>query len=358
MTKRIFIIAEAGVNHNGDLDTALALVDAAAAAGADAVKFQTFSAARLASPFAQQAAYQARNTGAEESQLTMLKRLELDVGAHERLIARCRERSIQFLSSPFDAGSLDLLAHRFDLPTIKLGSGELTNGPLLLAAARTEKPLILSTGMATLGEVEEALGVLAFGYAEPVAEPTGRAAFRTAYADPVNREALKEKVTLLHCTTEYPAAFEDVNLRALDTLQAAFGLRVGYSDHTPGIAVAVAAAACGATVLEKHFTLDRSMPGPDHRASLEPDELAAMVTAVRQVEAALGDGRKTPRPAEIRNVAAARKSLVAARDIAAGTDLKAADVAIMRPGDGRSPMDFWDVLGTPAPRTCRAGEPL
>lgn len=354
---RIAIIAEAGVNHNGSLDLALKLVDAAADAGADVVKFQTFKAENLASRHAAKAEYQTRTTGSAESQLDMLRRLELSAAAHDAILARCTDRGIRFLSTPFDLESLSFLADHLQVEHIKLGSGELTNAPLLLAVANTGKPLLLSTGMADLGEVELALGVLALGYAKKAEHPS-RAAFAAAYATPDYRTALTTKVTLLHCTTEYPAPYAEVNLRAMDTLAAAFGLPVGFSDHTPGIAIPIAAAARGAIVIEKHMTLDRSMAGPDHKASLEPAEFAAMVDGIRQVELALGDGRKQPAPSERKNIEIARKSIVAARAIAAGEIFTTENLAVKRPGSGFSPFRYWDLLGKPAARGYDPDEPI
>lgn len=355
MTQKTLIIAEAGVNHDGDLATALALVDAAAAAGADVVKFQTFRADKLASRHAAKAEYQKRETGADETQAAMLRRLELDEAAHEKLIARCAARAIAFLSSPFDPGSLDLLAWRFDLPRIKLGSGEITNAPLLVAVGRTGKPVILSTGMSHLAEIEQALAALAIGYLGK--EPGGKA-FAEVLAGDAAWEILRAKVALLHCTTQYPTPVEDVNLKAMDTLRAAFGLPVGYSDHTNGIAVALAAVARGASIIEKHFTLDRTRPGPDHAASLEPGELKAMVEGIRAIEAALGDGIKRPAPSESANIEVARKSLVAARPIPAGTLLTAGDITVKRPGGGLSPFAYWDLIGRRAPKSFVEDEPL
>lgn len=354
---RAIIIAEAGVNHNGSLDMALRLVDAAAEAGADLVKFQTFKAESLASASAPKAAYQARTTGSDESQLDMLRRLELSEPAHERLLDHCKQRGIQFLSTPFDSQSLALLVDRFGLQRVKLGSGDLTNAPLLLSIARKGAAVILSTGMATLGEIEDALGVLAFGY-DKAAASASPAAFQAAYADSGRRAALAGLVTLLHCTTEYPAPIEDVNLRAMDTLARAFALPVGYSDHTVGINVAIAAAARGAAIIEKHFTLDRSLPGPDHAASLEPAELTRMVAAIRDVEVCLGDGIKLPKPSELKNIAVARKSLFAAQDIAAGEAFTDLNLTVMRPGNGRSTFDYWSYVGQPARRAYRAGEQI
>lgn len=352
--QRVTVIAEAGVNHNGSLHRALKLVDAAAEAGADMVKFQTFKADKLASGRVPKAAYQLHNTGSTTSQLDMLRALELSESDHEALIARCEQRGIRFLSTPFDPGSLDLLANRFGLPVIKLGSGELTNGPLLFQAARTGRNLIVSTGMATLAEVKEALGVLAFGYVG-TGVPS-RPAFQRAFESESGKLALRENVKLLHCTTEYPAPMEDVNLLAMQGLRAEFGVAVGFSDHTVGIAIAIAAAALGACVVEKHFTLDRSLPGPDHKASIEPGDLAAMIQAIREVEKAMGDGLKAPRPSELANVAVARKVLVAARDVAKGMVIAPEDVAILRAGTGISPMAYWELVGSVALRNFSAGE--
>lgn len=339
-----FIIAEAGVNHNGSLKLAKQLVDVAVQAGADAVKFQTFQAEKVISRLAPKAAYQRRTTAQDESQLEMVRKLELTAEQHFELVEYCRQKNIQFLSTPFDESSVDLLVKRLDVPVVKIPSGEITNGPLLLHIARTGRPVILSTGMSTLGEVETALGVLAFGYTCPHDEPS-LDAFQSAYASAEGQQALRKKVTLLHCTTEYPAPFEDVNLRAMDTLRTAFGLPVGYSDHTPGIAVPIAAVARGAVVIEKHVTLDRNLPGPDHKASLEPDELKQMVQSIRQVEQALGSGLKIPFPSEIKNISVARRSLVAACPIKKGERFTGENVIAKRPGNGVSPMLFWDYVG-------------
>jgi len=348
MTKRrVFIIAEAGVNHNGDLDKALRLVEAAADAGADCVKFQTFTADGLAGTSAEKATYQKATTAADESQLDMLRRLELPRAWHLKLIERCEARGLVFLSTPFELQSLAFLAEELRLDLIKLGSSELTNAPLLYAAGRTAKKLIVSTGMGTLAETEAALGAIACG---GLGRAPGRAAFSAAFASDQGKSLLAERVTLLHCVTEYPSPEEETNLRAMDALRNAFRLRTGYSDHTMGTAVSIAAVALGAEVIEKHVTLDRSMPGPDHRASLEPAELKEMVVAIRHVENALGDGVKAPCPSEIKNMAIARKSLVAARAIRAGELFSAENVTTKRPGSGRSPFDYWEVLGRPAAR--------
>jgi N-acetylneuraminate synthase len=352
-----YVIAEAGVNHDGSLERALALVDVAADAGADAVKFQTFRAESIAAAGARKARYQAETTGTAESQLEMLRRLELAPEHHDALSARCRERGIEFLSTAFDRESLDLLVGRLGIARVKVPSGEITNGPLLLAMARTGLPIILSTGMSTLDEIREALGVLAHGWTVEH-DPLTSADFRALVRAPGAAELVRERVTILQCTTEYPAPFADVNLRAMDTLRDTFGAAVGLSDHSPGIAVPIAAVSRGATVVEKHFTLDRTLPGPDHRASLEPDELSAMIEGIRAVEQALGDGEKSPRPSELGNRDVARRSLVAARAIAAGAIITADDVTAKRPGTGRSPMDTWNVIGTRATRDLVPDEPI
>jgi N-acetylneuraminate synthase len=349
----VHVIAEAGVNHNGDMALARRLIDIAAEAGADAVKFQTFRAETLATAAAPKARYQTTTTDAGESQFAMLKKLEIAREEHAPLADHCRRAGIAFLSTPFDIGSLEFLVSDLGLGTVKLPSGEVTNGPFLLAAARSGADIILSTGMSTLGEVEEALAVLAFGCLDAAAVPCRRA-FLDAYNSAEGRAALAVRVRLLHCTTEYPTPFADINLRAMDTLAAAFGLPVGLSDHSPGIAVPIAAVARGARLVEKHFTLDKAMAGPDHRASLDPAELAAMIAGIRAVEAALGNGIKTVQPSEMENRRVVRKSLVAAHPIAAGHTMAADDLAVKRPGTGLSPMAYWDVLGRPASRNYAA----
>ncbi len=356
MMKRTLIIAEAGVNHDGSLDKAVALVDAAAQAGADIVKFQTFSAKALAGLSAKKADYQQRTTDAGEGQLAMLERLELPHTAHHILIERARERGIEFLSTPFDDVSLRFLLS-LNLPRIKIGSGDLTNAPLLHAAAKAGATLILSTGMATLGEVEEALGVLAHGYGGNEDRPS-LAAFRAAWRDPSARAALSKHVSLLHCTTDYPCPVADVNLAAMAAMRSAFQLPVGYSDHTDGFEIAVAAVALGATTIEKHLTLDRTATGPDHAASLEPAGFKLMVTAIRNVELAIGDGIKAPQQSEIRNIPVARKSIVAARLLRAGEAIGPSDITAKRPGGGRPPIEYWSLIGTPAPRALEPDDPL
>ena len=343
----VFIIAEAGVNHNGSIEMAKQLIDVAAEAGADVVKFQTFKAEKVISRYAPKADYQGKTTVETESQLEMVKKLQLDEEAHQVLIQHCRSRHIEFLSTPFDFDSIDLLARTLNLPRLKIPSGEITNGPYLLHIAKTGKPVILSTGMSTLGEVEVALGVLAFGYLSQNARPSLQK-FQDAYCSEKGQDILAKKVTLLHCTTEYPAPFDEVNLQTMATMRAAFGLPVGLSDHTPGIAVPIAAVALGAAVVEKHFTLDKNLPGPDHKASLEPYELKAMVTAIRQVEKALGNGQKIPSPSELKNREIARKSLMTACPIKKEELFTENNIAIKRPGNGLSPMSYWALLGRQA----------
>ncbi len=352
------IIAEAGVNHNGSLAMAKRLVEVAAEAGADVVKFQTFKAERLVSRTATKASYQLQTTDAGESQYEMIKSLELDEAAHEELIKHCAVCGIEFLSTPFDLESVDLLVDRLGLSRLKLPSGEITNAPLLIKAARSGKPVILSTGMCTLADVEAALEVLAFGYTRPLDEHPSPVAFREAFCSVEGRSALNDNVILLHCTTEYPAPFGDVNLRAMDTLRTAFALPVGFSDHTAGSSAAIAAVARGAVIIEKHFTLDRTLPGPDHKASLEPDELASMVHSIRNVEQTLGSGRKVPAPSEIKNIPVARKSLVAACAITKGERLTELNLAVKRAGDGISPLRYWDILGRIADRDYQPDETI
>jgi N-acetylneuraminate synthase len=355
---RTYVIAEAGINHNGSIQSALGLVDAAAEAGADAIKFQTFRARDLVSVHAEKAKYQRDTTDQEESQLEMLLRFELNENMHVALIERAASRGIDFLSTPFDFPSLSLLVDRFSLKTIKLSSSEITNAPFLLEAARRSLRLIVSTGMSTIGEVEEALGVIAFGFiSAPDATPVS-GAFEAAFASAEGQEALRRSVTLLHCTTEYPAPLVEINLRAMDTMSAAFGVPVGYSDHSLGIHVAIAAVARGARMVEKHFTLDRALPGPDHQASLEPAELAEMIRAIREVEVALGDGVKRPTASEWANRRIARKGIVAAAAISTGDIFSVDNLAIKRPASGGSPFDYWSLIGRKALHSYAVDDPI
>jgi len=325
------IIAEAGVNHNGDMVLARRLIDEAADAGADLVKFQTFRADRLVTRTAAKADYQSAATDGAESQHAMLRRLELSAAMHHELISHCKARSIGFLSTAFDIESIRFLVD-LGLQLFKIPSGEITNLPYLRYIGKLGKEVIMSTGMADLADVEGALKTL-----EEAGTP-------------------QRQVTVLHCTTEYPTPMGEVNLRAMQTVEKTFGVRVGYSDHTPGIEVAIAAVAMGASVIEKHFTLDKSLPGPDHKASLEPQELRAMIQAIRNIDIALGDGVKRPTPSEARNSAVVRKSIVAARPIAAGEVFSNENLAAKRPGTGISPMRWDEVIGKRAKRNFAVDE--
>lgn len=324
MSKHVLIIAEAGVNHNGSLDLAKQLIDKAVEADVDIIKFQTFKSEELVSKTARQAEYQQRNIGKkDEGQLAMLKKLELSQADHEELISYCNERGIRFFSTAFDMDSIDYL-HSLDMGIWKIPSGEITNYPYLRKIAQYKEPVILSTGMCELSDIEAAMKVLLdFG-------------------------VHKEQITILHCNTEYPTPFADVNLKAMLEIGEKFGVQIGYSDHTKGIEVPIAAVALGATVIEKHFTLDKNMEGPDHKASLEPDELKAMVSAIRNIEQALGSGHKTISESERKNIEIARKSIVAARPIEAGELLTEENLTVKRPGNGISPMRWNEVVGTRA----------
>lgn len=315
----VFIIAEAGVNHNGSIKTALKMVEVAAKAGADAIKFQTFIADKLVSKSASKASYQQLTTNAEESQLDMLKKLELNREDHLRLIDHAKKHNIQFLSTPFDPESIDLLAD-LGIMTFKIPSGEITNLPYLRKIGNLKRNVILSTGMATLDEVGNALRIL------------------------TSEGSDKKNIVVLHATTEYPAPFEDINLRALASIEKAFGVKVGYSDHTTGIEVSIAAVALGATVIEKHFTLDRNMEGPDHKASLEPMELENLIKSIRHIEKALGDGIKKSSLSEMKNIHLVRKSIHYLKDLSVGHTITEADLTMKRPGNGISPMEMFNVI--------------
>lgn len=321
--KKVFIIAEAGVNHNGSSDIAKELIDAAVKAGADAVKFQTFKAANLVSKTAQKADYQKQTTDVEESQFEMIQKLELDVDAHKELISYCKHKNILFLSTPFDHESIELL-HKLGLEVFKIPSGEITNLPYLRHIGSLNKRVILSTGMANLGEIEAAINVI------------------------MQAGSNRKNITILHANTEYPTPMEDVNLKAMVTIGNAFNTNYGYSDHTLGIEVPIAAVALGASIIEKHFTLDKNMPGPDHRASLEPHELISMIQAIRNIEQALGSTVKKPSPSETKNKSIARKSLVAKTSIKKGEFFTEENLTIKRPGTGISPMRWDEVIGTKA----------
>jgi N,N'-diacetyllegionaminate synthase len=319
----VLIIAEAGVNHNGSLTLAMKMVDEAKNAGADIIKFQTAKPELVISKYAEKAEYQKNATGTEESQLEMCKKIHLKFEDYIPIKKHCEEVGIKFLSTPFDLDSIDFL-EELGCDLWKIPSGEITNYPYLVKIAKTRKPIILSTGMCNINDIRKAIELL-------------------------NDNGAGE-ITLLHCTTEYPAPYGDVNLNAMETLRREFGLKVGYSDHTKGITIPIAAAAMGATVIEKHFTLDRNMEGPDHKASLEPDELSDMVNAVRCVEVAMGSGIKEPAESEIKNMAIARKSIVAKRDIKRGEPYTEDNITTKRPGNGISPMRWNEVLGMIANR--------
>jgi N-acetylneuraminate synthase len=357
---RVFFIAEAGVNHNGSLEMAIELIDIAAKAGANAVKFQTAIPEEVVSVNAAKAPYQKVSASSDETQLEMVRKLHFGddrVEVHRRLARHAAERSITFLSTPFDLPSMSMLVDKIGLRTLKISSGDVTNGPLLLAAAQSGCDIILSTGMATLAEIENALSVLAFGYLNS-SPPTSLDIARSSYASARGQDVVRRRVTLLHCVTAYPAPVEQTNLRALDTLARQFKMRVGFSDHSFGSTMAIAAVARGATVIEKHFTLDRTLPGPDHAASLESAELAELITAIREVESALGSGVKEPQPCELENMSIARRSLVAKRAIRRGEPLNADNVAVKRPAIGISPMQFWNLMGKSARADIKVDEAI
>lgn len=334
MNTRVLIIAEAGVNHNGSLDIAKRLVDEATDAGVDIVKFQTFKAEKLVSKSAKQAEYQQRNMGkTDDSQYSMLKKLELSPLQHEELIDYCREKGIRFFSTAFDMDSIEYL-HSLNLGLWKIPSGEITNYPYLRKIAQYGEPVILSTGMCELIDIEAAIQVL------------------------LSHGLQKDQITVLHCNTEYPTPMKDVNLKAMLEIERKFGVAVGYSDHTEGIEVPIAAVALGATVIEKHFTLDKNMEGPDHKASLEPQDLRAMVKAIRNIEQALGSGHKIISASERKNIEVARKSIVAACPIRKGDLLTDENLTVMRPGNGISPMRWEEVIGTYATRNYQEEEPI
>ncbi|WP_417845224.1 N-acetylneuraminate synthase [Thalassospira povalilytica] len=344
MTEDLFVIAEAGVNHNGSINMAIELVDAAVEAGADAVKFQTFRADRLASKNAAKAPYQEKSTDQAESQFDMLKKLELTPEMHDALVKHCAKVGIEFMSTPFDEASARYLVEEVGVKRLKIPSGEITNAPYLLSLARLNVPLIVSTGMSSLEEVKEAVRIIAFGFSH------SEGAFDPNWRDDEVLSSFSSRLSLLHCTTEYPAPVSEVNLRAIDQLRDSFPLPIGFSDHTEGIHIPLAAVGRGAVVIEKHFTLDRNLLGPDHKASLEPAELTTMVKCLRDAYLAMGDGDKKPASSEEKNIPIVRKSIVARTQIAVGDLLSAENLAVKRPGTGISPMRWWDVIGTRATR--------
>lgn len=338
---KTYIIAEAGVNHNGSFEMAKQLIDVAKAAGVDAVKFQTFKAENLVTKSAQQATYQIENLKEATSQYDMLKKLELTFEEFTALQQYCVQRHIEFLSTPFDYDSVDFLFDKLKISTAKIPSGELTNSPFIYAVAQKRKPIILSTGMATMEDIHEALSYIAFGLAQKTEMSEVQKFYKTEEA----KKLLKQFVTVLHCTTEYPAPFDTINLKAMNTLRNELGVNIGLSDHSNGIGVPTAAVALGATVIEKHFTLDKKLEGPDHIASIEPDELSEMVKQIRQVELALGLGIKQPSAIELKNRIPARKSLVANRAIKKGEKFSEQNLVVKRPGSGISPSKYWGYLG-------------
>ncbi|WP_333859919.1 N-acetylneuraminate synthase [Clostridium sp.] len=329
MDKKSFIIAEAGVNHNGDIEIAKKMIDKALESGVDAIKFQTFISEKVVSKYAEKAEYQNQNTSKTESQLEMVKKLELSFDNFKELKKYCDFKRIEFLSTAFDFDSIDFL-NSLGIRIWKIPSGEITNLPYLIKIAKTNKPVILSTGMSTIVEIEEAINIL-------------------------KANGCKD-ITLLHCTTEYPAPYEDVNLKAMDTLKKKFNVPVGYSDHTEGIEIPIAAVAMEASIIEKHFTLDRNMEGPDHKASLEPDELKAMVKYIRNIESAIGDGEKKPTESEMKNIPIARKSIIAKCRIKKGETFTKENITVKRPGNGISPMRWFDVIGKTSVRNFEEDE--
>lgn len=349
------IIAEAGVNHNGSLELALKMIEKAAQAGADSIKFQTFVTEELVRRDAPKATYQQKTGDPKESQYALLKNLELKFSDYESLRTACRQHKIEFLSTPFDLTSLRFLMHDLGLTRLKLGSSEVTNGPMLLTAAQNHADLILSTGMSDMAEIQLALSVLAFGFLRSEEKPS-MGAFEAAYRSEEGQAWLKRKVTLLHATSQYPAPFEEIHLRALPVMRDAFGLSVGYSDHSTGMEIAIAAVALGASVIEKHVTLDRAMIGPDHQASLTFEDLAKMIPAIRHVELGLGNPSKLIVPCEQNTKKVAQRSLVANAPIKKGEKFTLKNLTAKRPADGISPMHYWEYLEKIADRDYQADE--
>lgn len=353
---RTLIIAEAGVNHNGDIKLAKKLIDIAKSAGADAVKFQTFISEEVISTYAPKAEYQISNTGNDESQLEMVKKLELTFKDFIELKDYCENINIEFLSTPFDFPSVDFLLREMKLKTVKIPSGEITNAPYLLKIAQYKPKMILSTGMATLADIQNALGVIAFGLLDM--ENPSLERFKDAFNSLEGQKLLQKHVSLLHCTTEYPAPVEDVNLNAMNTMANAFKLPVGYSDHTEGNAVSIAAVAKGAIIIEKHITYDKTAEGPDHLASAEPKEFTSLVKSIRIVEQSLGNGIKIPSKSEVKNIKIARKSIVAKKNISVGEQFTIENLAMKRPGSGISPMYYWEMQKFEATRDFEKDEEL
>ncbi len=351
-----YIIAEAGVNHNGSMDIAYKLIDEAYDAGADAVKFQTFNTKNLVTGDSPKAEYQKLSTDSKESQFSMLKKLELSKENHYLLNNYCLKKGIDFLSTAFDIDSLKFLVNEIRPKKLKIASGELTNGPFLLAHTKTKPDILLSTGMSTFSEINDALEVLAFGLIGDKKTKPSKDAFRECFKTDIAQEILRKKVTILHCTSEYPAPMNEINLKAMESLSKRFGLKVGYSDHSEGTLVPILAASMGATVIEKHLTLDKKMLGPDHQASIEPFELRFMIESIRSLEKIMGDSKKFPSKSEIKNIKIVRKSLVASRDIKKGEKFSKDNLTAKRPGDGLNPMHYWNLLGKRSKTIIKEGE--
>lgn len=348
ISDKVYVIAEAGVNHNGDLSLAKKLIDVAVDAKADAVKFQTFKAEELTSKIAPQAKYQEENMGIKKPQIDMLKDLELNMEDYIKLYEYAKTKNITFVSTAFDAKNMKFLVDNCHMPFLKIPSGETTNYPYLYNVAKHQIPIILSTGMSTLEEVEQSLAILAYGFAAK-REPTNLTECLGFCKTDEAKNIIKKNITVLHCTTEYPSPYEDINLRAMKTIKDKFGVKVGLSDHSKGAHIPVAAVAMGAELIEKHFTLDRNMKGPDHKASLEPNELKEMISQIRDIEKALGDAKKEPKASEIKNINVARRSLVAKENIKKGETYTANNIMCKRPGGGVSAIKYWDYLGKKAP---------
>lgn len=347
---RILVIAEAGVNHNGDELLAKELIDIAESSGADYVKFQMFEAEKLVTTNAKKAEYQIKNDSSDsnESQFEMLKKLELDRDSFMRLSEYCKRKKVSFLSTAFDVDSADFLVNNLKQNILKIPSGELTNAPFLLDHTQFNKNIILSTGMASIKEIKQALGVIAFGYLSNGKKDPSISSFQVAFSSTEGQKILKDKVTLLHCTTEYPTPFEEANLKCIQTLKTQFGLKTGFSDHTAGISASIASVAFGASIIEKHFTIDKNLDGPDHKASLDPGELSIMIKEIRNVEIAIGDGIKKPTKSELKNMIPARQSIVALKKIKSGSIYTTDNIGTRRPGSGITPLHYWEVLGKKA----------
>ena len=342
---KTFIIAEAGVNHNGCIKRALKMIDVASDLGVDAIKFQSFLADEMVTKNVEKANYQTEGTGLKENQYQMIKSLELSLSMHEKLIKRCELKKIKFLSTPFDEKSLEILIKNFGLKTIKISSGDITNAPFLIKVGRLAEEIILSTGMSQIKDVRNALGAIAFGILNKNKEPENMKQIVKTFNQLKSQNFLKERIKLLHCTSEYPAPYKDINLRAITTLKKKFNLQVGYSDHTLGIHIAIAAVAMGATVIEKHFTLDRKLKGPDHNSSIEPKELEFLVKNIRETEISLGSSKKFITSSEIKNVNIVRKFVVASKTINIGEIFSEENLKVKRSGKGLSPFLYWKIIG-------------